>query len=80
LLDYVFYREVIPDAVIVGGPPPDEAIAGTIKASEGYESGLTVASYRIGKGRLVLSTLRIRENIGKDPVAERLLRNLINRP
>jgi hypothetical protein len=78
LMNYVYYREIIPDAVIVGGPGPDEAIAGAIKASEGYSSGLTLAAYRIGKGRLILNTLRIRENLGTHPAAERLLRNLLN--
>jgi len=33
--------------------------------------------YRLGAGRFVLNTLRIRENLGRDPVAERLLRNML---
>ena len=30
-----------------------------------------------GAGRFVLNTLRIRENLGRDPVAERRLRNMV---
>jgi len=30
------------------------------------------------QGRFILNTLRIRENLGSNPVAERLLRNMLN--
>ena len=30
-----------------------------------------------GQGRLIVSQLRIVENLGRDPVADKLLRNLI---
>ena len=36
-----------------------------------------VAVYRLGEGRFVLNTLKIRENLETHPVAERLLRNLL---
>jgi len=42
-----------------------------------YDSGLMLAVYRLGAGRFVVNTLRIRENLGTHPVAERLLRNLL---
>ncbi len=32
----------------------------------------------LGEGRFVFNTLLIRENLGTDPVAELLLRNLLN--
>jgi hypothetical protein len=38
---------------------------------------LTVAGHHLGAGRFTLNTLRIRENLGRDPVAERLLRNML---
>ena len=31
-----------------------------------------------GKGQMLLSTLRIIENLGKDPVAEKILMNIIS--
>jgi hypothetical protein len=78
LLDYGYYRELIPDLVFTGQEPPAEAVAGAIKASQDYASGLTVAVNRFGAGRFILNTLRIREHLGRHPAAERLLRNLLN--
>ncbi|MDY0165249.1 MAG: glycoside hydrolase family 2 TIM barrel-domain containing protein [Thermoguttaceae bacterium] len=78
LMDYTFYREIIPDTVLAGQDPPAEAVAGAIKASQDYSSGLMVAVYQHGSGRFILNTLLIRENLGSHPVAERLLRNLLN--
>ncbi|MCI0628260.1 MAG: glycoside hydrolase family 2 [Acidobacteria bacterium] len=76
LMDNTFYREIIPDSAWIGQDPPLEAIAGAIKASQDYSSGLMVAAYSLGAGRFVLNTLLIRENLGH-PVAERLLRNML---
>ena len=56
---------------------PAEVVAGSINTSSGYNSGLLVAVYNFGSGRFLLNTLRIRENLGRDPVAERLLRNML---
>ena len=78
LMDYTFYREIIPDTVLIGQDPPAEAVAGAIKASQDYSSGLMVAVYEHGAGRFILNTLLIRENLGANPAAERLLRNLLN--
>lgn len=77
LMDYTFYREIIPDTVWSGQNPPAEAVAGGIKASQDYSSGLLVSVYNLGVGRFILNSLRIRENLGRDPVAERLLRNML---
>jgi hypothetical protein len=77
LMDYTYYREIIPDLVWLGQDPPAEAVAGAIKASQDYASGLMVAVHRLGEGHLILNTLRIRENLSSHPVAERLLRNML---
>jgi hypothetical protein len=77
LMDYTFYREIIPDDVWSGQDAPSEAVAGAIKASQDYSSGLIIAIYNLGAGRFFLNTLLIRENLGIHPVAERLLRNMI---
>ena len=77
LMDTTFYREVIPDLVFTGQDPPSEAVAGAIKASQDYASGLMLSVYRVGKGQIVLNTLRITENLGSHPAADRLLRNLL---
>jgi hypothetical protein len=78
LMDYTFYREIIPDAAWCDQSPPAEAVAGAINAAQGYSSGLLVAVHDLGAGRFFLNTLRIRENLGPNPVAEHLLRNMLN--
>ncbi|MBN2580641.1 MAG: hypothetical protein JXB10_16770 [Pirellulales bacterium] len=77
LMDYGYYREIIPDLVWQGQDPPVEAVAGAIKASQDYSSGLMVSVYNLGAGRFVLNTLRIRESLSGNPAAERLLRNML---
>jgi hypothetical protein len=77
LMDYTFYREIIPDAAFVGQDPPAEVVAAGINASQGYSSGVFTGVYELGEGRFVLNTLRIRENLGPNPVAEKLLRNML---
>jgi hypothetical protein len=77
LMDYTFYREIIPDLVLSGQDPPAEAVAGAIKASQDYASGLMVAVHSLGAGRFFLNTLLIRENLGTHPAADRLLLNLL---
>jgi hypothetical protein len=76
-MDYTVYREIIPDAAWVGLEPPAEAVAAANNAAQGYSSGLLVAVYRLGAGEFTLTTLRVRENLGPNPVAERLLRNML---
>ena len=78
LMDYAYYRDLIPDLVYVGQAAPDEAVAGAIKASQGYESGLTVSVYSLGKGRFILNTLRLRDNLATHPSAGRILVNMLN--
>lgn len=39
---------------------------------------LAVFAETPGAGRFIVNTLRIRENLGTDPAAERLLRNMLN--
>ncbi|MBN1418058.1 MAG: glycoside hydrolase family 2 [Planctomycetes bacterium] len=77
ILDLAYYRELIPDHVWVGQDLPAEAVAGAINTSQAYSSGLLIAVHALGEGRLILNTMRIRENLGSHPAAERLLRNLL---
>ncbi|MCA9449580.1 MAG: glycoside hydrolase family 2, partial [Candidatus Omnitrophica bacterium] len=78
MMDYSVYREVIPDVAWSGQVVPDEVVAGANDASLAYSSGLMLSVYRLGEGRFILNTLRIRENIGRDPVAEKLFANLLS--
>ncbi len=77
VMDYSHYRELIPDVVFMDIEPPADPVAGGINASWGYQSGLIVAVYELGAGEFILNSLRIRENLGKVPQAERLLRNML---
>ncbi len=76
-MDYSYYRELIPDVVFGGIEPAADPVAGGINASWGYQSGLMVAVYRLGAGEFILNSLLIRDNLGKVPQAERLLRNML---
>ena len=81
LMDYTFYREIIGPSALYGQDAPTEIAAGAIRAAihpSGYASGCLTSVYRTGAGMYVLNTLRIRETLGASPVAERLLRNMLN--
>ena len=77
VMDYGYYRELIPDVVFADIELADDPVAGGINASWGYQSGLTVAVYKLGDGQFILNSLRIRDNLGVVPQADRLLRNLL---
>jgi hypothetical protein len=76
-MDHQFYRELIPGAAWIGQDPPKEAVAGAIKSSLDYESGLMVSVNTFGSGSFILNTLLIQSNLETHPAAERLLRNLL---
>ena len=81
LMDYTFYREIIGPSAFTGQDTPTEIAAVAIRAAihgSGYASGWLTSVYRTGAGMYVLNTLRIRETLGGNPVAERLLRNMLN--
>ena len=77
IMDHAFYRNLMTSIIWSGQSDPVEIAAGAINTSRGYQSGLLTAVYQHGKGRFVLNTLRIRDALGNDPVAERILRNMI---
>ena len=77
LMDYTFYRDIIPEEAWVGQDVPAEVVAGAINTSLGYSAGLLTAVHNLGAGRFILNTLLVRENLGPNPVAERLLRNML---
>jgi hypothetical protein len=78
VMDYHYYRNIIPPkTVMMSMPEPDEAVAGAINACFHYSSGLNVAVYKLGDGRFIVNHLLIVENLGTDPVAEKLFRNML---
>jgi len=78
LLDLEYYREIIPDQVLAD--QEGETVAGGMAIGYtcpgGYGAGGLVTIRPQGRGRLVLSTLRLLENAGH-PVADRLLANMV---
>jgi hypothetical protein len=78
LMDYTFYREIIPDNRHWEQDIPDEAVAGAFRTSSpDYTSEILLSVYNFGAGRFILNALRVRQELGQDPTAERLLRNML---
>ncbi len=85
VLEYPYYRELLAahQPIFARASAPDAAIAGAFSTSSFqnetgiYYSGLLVAEYAFGSGRFLINTLAVRDNIGKSPQAERLLRNIL---
>jgi hypothetical protein len=78
ILDYTFYREILSPRIFIGLQPPVEAVGGALDTSEDYHSELSVSVHGLGEGQFILNSLKIRENLGQVPAAERLLRNMLN--
>lgn len=80
MMDYTLYRGIVPPTA--WDVPLDigcEAIVGAIETSSGgYTSGLMMSLHKYGKGSFIITTLRIHDYLGERPIAERLLRNMIN--
>ena len=78
LMDYTFYREIIPDLRYWGQAIPAEPVAGAFRTScPGHHSELMLSVFNLGSGRFILNSLRVRQALGQDPTAERLLRNML---
>ena len=77
MMDYTFYREIIPDLTWAPPEGPMEVISAANNVSIDYSSGLMLSVCPLAKGRFILNTLLVRDNLGNNPVADRLLRNLV---
>ena len=81
LMDMVFYRDLIPGNTFNGQDMQSELIAGAFAVGSyqpgGYYSGMHLASYNLGAGSFVINTFLLQENLGKHPVADRLVINLL---
>jgi diketogulonate reductase-like aldo/keto reductase len=75
-------QQVIPKDVFINQTTPDETLCagfntGYYSVAGGYRSSLILAAYHSGKGRFIPNTMRLLENLDKNPAADRLLLNLI---
>jgi hypothetical protein len=78
LMDYTFYRELIPNERYWGQEIPEEPVAGALRTSApDYHSELMLSVYNLGAGRFILNSMRVRQELGHDPTAERMLRNML---
>lgn len=57
---------------------PSESVCGATRISHNYCSGVHLGIWDFGSGRFIVNTLRIAENLGKDPAADRLFCNILN--
>ena len=76
-MDLRFYRDLIPHEVWMEQEMPKEVIAAGINSSINYSSGTLVSIHPFGAGEFFVTTLKLRENLGSHPAADRLLRNAI---
>lgn len=57
---------------------PSEVICGATRISHNYCSGVHLGVWNFGYGKFIVNTLRIEENLGRDPAADRLFYNILN--
>lgn len=81
-MDWDYYGSVIPHDIYEGLDGPDDMIAASFAVGHhrhpgGYAWGLLMGGYRVGAGRLILSTLPLLKNLSAHPAADRLMANLI---
>ena len=81
ILDWDYYEDVISHQMFQGAEAPLEvmvaAFAVGYSAESGYDSGVMMGVYRLGRGRLFLNTLNVLDHLGRHPAADRLMANLV---
>jgi len=82
IMDWDYYGPVISSWLFEVEENPDEVIAAAFAAGYacpgGYASGIMMASYPFLKGRFLVNTFNVLDQIDKHPAADRLLLNMIN--
>ncbi len=79
------YQNVAADSTFESFPDGATVIAGSVSwdVEHDYHAkmwawhGVDLATVPYGKGKMILSRLRIVDNLGADPIADRILFNLI---
>ena len=72
------YRQVLPQKVFLEASDEDIAGSYSVTPAEGTRWNSTILMRRHGVGRVVFVHFQVLENVGKDPLADRLLINLVN--
>lgn len=80
LMDLTFYRDLVPSqslAEFEAGEVVVPCFAIGRPGGQGYWAGANLVIHRVGDGKVVISTLRLLENLGKHPAADRIVVNLV---
>ena len=82
LVDMNIYRIVYPDHYFIDSYKPQKtycaAFGSGLFAKDNCIAGLVMGSFELGKGKITVNTFKLIDNICKDPVADRLLYNLLS--
>ena len=83
VMDWDYYDQVIGHSIFEGqGAPADvtaAAFAAGYNTPGGYVSGTMLATHALGRGRVILNTFNILSQVDRNPAADRLLLNLLQR-
>ncbi len=81
VMDLTFYRDVVPYKSFTGMDQHGEVVVPCFAlghpGTQGYWSAANMVSYPFGEGKVIVSTLRLLENIGSHPAADRIILNLL---
>ncbi len=81
IMDWEYYMYLISGACYFDGQTPDETVVACVGPGNinpnGYEGGFNIGSFNVGKGKFIVNSLNILENIDLNPAADRLLCNII---
>ena len=80
LLDWNTFGAVTSTHVLKCRRMPDDVAAAWFSigiGGEGYSGGIITGVYKQGKGRIAVNSLRIAENLGDSPAADRLMGNVL---
>ncbi len=82
IMDWDYYGPVISRTLFEKKDGAADVIAAAFAVgycnATGYGSGVMMAEYPFGKGRFIVNTFNVLENIDQHPAADRLLLNMIN--
>ena len=81
VMDLHFYRDIIPYRSFLELDETAEVIVPCFAlgrpGGQGYWSAANLVIYRFGAGKIIISTLRLLENLGRHPAADQIVINLL---
>ena len=81
ILDTDLFKRVYPDHYMIGTAQPQKTICAAygsgLFVQEGCLGALTLGEFAFGSGSVLVNTFKLLGNVGSDPVADRILYNLV---